>query len=118
MEIGPGSEAIITLRNNTLRGGEIVKVTSDSLELMSAGQLLSIARSDIALVKVQGTSGTLAGGVIGFLVSGVVLTLVATGGEDIPPEGWILGIALLGIPGGLIGALIGSQTGGNEEIVP
>jgi len=118
MEIGPGSEAIITLRDNTLRGGEIIKVTSDSLDLISAGQFFSIARTDIALVEVQGTSGTLAGGLIGFLVGGIALTAILFGDEEVPVEGWILGTALLGIPTGLVGALIGSQTGGDEKIVP
>jgi hypothetical protein len=115
---GAGNDALITLTDGSLRGGTIVQVTQDSLTINSANQNFTIARSDIAVVEIEGSSGALAGGIIGFLVSGVVLTLVASGGEEIPAEGWVLGISLLGIPGGLLGALIGSQVGGDEVIVP
>ena len=115
---GSGSDALITLNDGSLRGGTIVQVTQDSLTINSANKNFTIARSDIAVVEIKGSSGALAGGIIGFLLSGVVLTLVASGGEEIPAEGWVLGISLLGIPGGLLGALIGSQVGGDEVIVP
>jgi hypothetical protein len=119
MEIGPGSDAFLTLTDGTLRGGQIVEVHSDKLIMMVAGQDVSIARSDIALVKIKGSSGTLAGGLIGFAVSGVTLTAIICGeANGCSGEGWVLGIALLGIPGGLLGALIGSQIGGDEEIIP
>lgn len=118
VQIGPGSDALVTLRDGTLRGGKIVTVTSDSLGLITSGQVVSIARSEIALVQVKGSSGALAGGLIGYIVGGLTLTAIVSGGEDIPPEGWILGTAILGIPTGLIGVLIGSQSGGDEEIVP
>ena len=118
MQIGPGSDALVTLRDGTLRGGQIVTVTSDSLGLTTAGQVVSLARSEIALVEVKGSSGALAGGLIGFLVTGVGLTAILCEEGDCPGEAWILGIALLGIPGGLLGALIGSQTGGDIQIVP
>lgn len=116
MEIGPGSDAFLTLTDGTLRGGQIVEVRSDELILKVAGKDVTVARSDIALVKVIGSSSTLAGGVIGFLVSGITLTAIIC--DDCPAEGWVLGIALLGIPGGLLGALIGSQIGGDVEIIP
>lgn len=118
MQIGPGSDAMVTLRDGTLRGGKIITVTTDSLGLRTAGQVVTLARSEIALVEVKGSSGALAGGLIGFLVGGVALTAILSAGEDIPVQGWILGTALLGIPTGLIGVLIGSQTGGDVEIVP
>jgi len=118
MQIGPGSDAIVTLRDGTLRGGLIITVTTDSLGLKTAGQIVTLARSEIALVEVKGSSGALAGGLIGFLVGGVALTAILSGGEDISPQGWILGTALLGIPTGLLGVLIGSQTGGDVEIIP
>jgi len=116
MEIGPGSDALITLKDGTLRSGQIVKVLSDELILRVAGQDNTVVRSDIVLVKIQGSSGTLAGAVIGYLAGGVILTAALC--EDCPSEAWILGIALLGIPGGLLGALIGSGVGGDEEIIP
>ncbi len=118
MQNGPGSDAIVTLRDGTLRGGIIITVTADSLGLKTAGQVVTLARSEIALVEVKGTSGALAGGLIGYLVGGIALTAILFGDEDVPIEGWILGTALLGIPTGLIGVLIGSQTGGDVEIVP
>ena len=118
MQIGQGSDAIVTLRDGTLRGGLIVTVTTDSLGLKTAGMVVTLARSEIALVEVKGSSGALAGGLIGFLVGGVALTAILAGGNDISPQGWILGTALLGIPTGLLGVLIGSQTGGDVEIIP
>jgi len=118
MQIGPGSDAVVTLRDGTLRGGKIITVTTDSLGLKTSGQLVTLARSEIALIEVKGTSGALAGGLIGYLVGGIALTAIVFGGEDIPAEGWVLGVALLGIPTGLLGVLIGSQTGGDVEIVP
>jgi hypothetical protein len=118
MQIGPGSDALVTLRDGTLRGGQIFKVTSDSLGLITAGHVVSIARSEIALVELKGSSGALAGGLIGFLVTGVGLTAILCQEGDCPGEAWLLGISLLGIPGGLVGALIGSQTGGDIQIVP
>ncbi len=116
MEIGPGSDALLTLTDGTLRSGLIVKVHSDELILKTAGQMVTIARSDIVLVEVKGSSGALAGGVVGFLVSGIGLTAIIC--EDCPGEAWAIGIALLGVPGGLLGALIGSQIGGDVEIIP
>ena len=116
IQIGPGYDVIVTLRDGNLRGGQIFTVDQDTLVLHSAGQKITIPRSDIALVKVKRSTGAVTGGVIGFLVTGVGLT--ATFCEDCPPEGWLLGVSLLGIPGGLLGALIGSSTGGDVEIVP
>jgi hypothetical protein len=118
LQIGPGSDAVVTLRDGTLRGGKIITVTADSLGLKTSGQLVTLARSEIALVEVKGTSGALVGGLIGYLVGGIALSAILFGDEDVPVEGWILGTALLGIPTGLIGVLIGSQTGGDVEIVP
>jgi hypothetical protein len=116
MEIGPGSDALITLTDGTLRSGQIIKVLPDELILRVAGQDKTVARSDIVLVKVMGSSGLLAGAVIGYLASGVIITAALC--DDCPGEAWLLGIALLGIPGGLVGALIGSGIGGDEEIIP
>ena len=118
IQIGPGSDALVTLRDGTLRGGKIVSVKADSLGLITAGQVVSIARSEIALVEVKRSSGALAGGLIGFLITGVGITAYLCREGDCPGEAWLLGIAILGIPGGLLGALIGSQTGGDVQIVP
>ena len=118
IEIGPGSDAIITFLDGSLRGGTIVQVSSDTIILNTAGNNLTILRSEIVSVEIKGSSGALAGGLVGFLISGVGLTAMLCAGEDCPPEGWLLGISLLGLPGGLLGALIGSQIGGDEIIVP
>jgi len=117
MSIGPGSDALVTMSDGTLKGGQIITVTLDSLFMKTAGKEISIARSEIALVEIKGSSGALAGGIIGFLISGVGLTAIISQGQA-TPEGWLVGISLLGIPGGLLGALIGSSTGGDVEIVP
>ena len=118
IQIGPGRDAILTLTDGTLRGGQIVKVHSDGLILQVAGQDVAVDRSDIAAVKVKRSSGTLTGGVVGFLASGITLTAIICDGNNCSGEAWALGIALLGVPGGLLGVLIGSQIGGDVEIVP
>ena len=46
----------------------------------------------------------------------LIVWYLGCGGEEIPAEAWLLGVSLFGIPGGLLGALIGSQTGGDEII--
>lgn len=116
MQIGPGNDAIVTLTDGTLQGGHIVEVRFDELLMLIAGKDKRIARSDIAMLTVKRSSYALAGGLIGFLISGIGLTAIVC--DDCSTDSWIVGIALLGIPGGLIGALIGSQTGGDEEIIP
>ena len=56
---------------------------------------------------------------IGALVSGLTLTTVAcSDGEGCDGQTWVLLVPILGIPGGLLGALIGSQAGGPVEIIP
>ena len=50
MKNGPGSDALVTLRDGTLRGGQIVTVTSDSLVLKTAGQVAQIDSNGQAAV--------------------------------------------------------------------
>ncbi len=117
--VGPGRDAIVTLTDGTLRGGQIVDVESGALRLLVGGNVVTITRSDIASVRVKRKRGTLIGGVVGFLISGVTLTAIACAeGGGCSGAGIIVGGTILGIPGLLLGALIGSQVGGDLEIVP
>jgi hypothetical protein len=119
-EVGPGKDALVTYRDGTLRGGVVQSVEGNELVMASGGEMVRIARTDIATVQIRRKKGTLAGGLIGFAVTGVGLTSIVclTDDSDCDWRSWTFGIALLGIPGGLLGALIGSQTGGDIEIVP
>jgi hypothetical protein len=119
-EVGPGKDAVVTYRDGTLRGGVVQSVEGNELVMASGGEMVRIARSDIATVQIRRKKGTLAGGLIGFAVTGIGLTTIicAENDADCDWQVWVFGITLLGIPGGLLGALIGSQTGGDIEIVP
>ena len=118
-DIGLGRDAIVTLTDGTLRGGQIVEVQSGALRLLVGGNVMTITRSDIASVEVKRKRGTLIGGVAGYLISAVTLTaLVCAEAGECSVTIAIVGGAVLGIPGLLLGALIGSQVGGDVEIVP
>ena len=117
--IGPGRDAIVTLIDGTLRGGQIVEIQSQALRLLVGGNVMTIARSDIASVRVKRKRGTLIGGLAGYLISAVALTaIICAEAGDCNSTAIIVGGAFLGLPGGLLGALIGSQVGGDVEIVP
>ncbi len=117
--VGPGRDAIVTLTDGTLRGGRIVDVESGALRLLVGGNVVTITRSDIASVRVKRKRGTLIGGVAGYLISAVTRTaIICADAGDCTATAVIVGGAVLGIPGGLLGALIGSQVGGDLEIVP
>jgi hypothetical protein len=117
---GPGRDALVTFRDGSLRGGVIQSVDGNELVMSSGGEAVRLARADIATVQIRRKKGTLAGGLIGFGVTGVGLTSVLCLSDDADCDwrSWTFGITLLGIPGGLLGALIGSQVGGDIEIVP
>ncbi|MBN2029162.1 hypothetical protein JW824_02860 [bacterium] len=120
MKIGPGNNAILTLTDGTMRGGQIVEVHPDELLMLVAGEDMTFARSDIAVLTVKRRRNTMEGGLIGFLATGFGITAILCSGEDAdcPYQAWLIAVPLLGIPGGLLGALIGSQTGGDVEIIP
>jgi len=115
--VGPGHQAVVSLSDGTLRGGKIVEVLPSALRLESSGQVLEIPRADMVTVRVQRKSNTMAGGLIGFVVSGLGWTVYACSDDDCGFAGALAVFTLLGAPGGLIGALIGSQTGGDVEFI-
>ncbi len=119
IDIGPGRDAIVTLTDGTLRGGQIVEVQSEALRLLVGANAITIARTDIASVRVKRKRGTLIGGLIGYVGSGALLIgIICAEADGCSAAGVIVGFAILGVPGGLVGALIGSQMGGDVEIVP
>jgi len=117
-EVGPGQQAVVSLSDGSLKGGKILEVLPSALRMESNGQAFEIPRSDMVTVRVQRKSYTLAGGVIGFVVSGLGWTAYACSGDgDCGFAGALLVFTLLGAPGGLVGALIGSQAGGDVEFI-
>jgi len=107
----------VSLSDGTLKGGRIVEVLPDALRMETAGQVVEIPRSDMVVVRVQRQSYTLAGGVVGFLVSGLGWTVYLCHDDGCGIAGALLAFTLLGAPGGLVGALIGSQAGGDVEFI-
>lgn len=117
-EIGPGHAAVVTLRDGTLRGGWITGVDAAHLELQSAGQPIELSPSDIAVVRVQRTDRTLLYTVLGYLATATIGAVVVYNDDNHEPRDLIIVGAVAGIPGGLLGALIGDRTSGDVEIVP
>lgn len=117
-EVGPGQQAVVSLADGTIRGGRILEVLPGALRMESGGQVFEIPRSDMVVVRVQRKNYTVAGGVVGFLVSGLGwMAYLCGGGDDCGAAGALLVFTLLGAPGGLVGALIGSQAGGDVEFI-
>ncbi|MGW8265972.1 MAG: hypothetical protein ACWGSQ_06360 [Longimicrobiales bacterium] len=116
-EVGTGRQAVVSLSDGTLKGGRIVEVLPNALRMESAGQAFEIPRPDMVTVRVQRKSYTMAGGVVGFLVSGLGWMAYACHDDDCGVAGALLVFTLLGAPGGLVGALIGSQAGGDVEFI-
>lgn len=116
-EVGTGRQAVVSLSDGTLKGGRIVEVLPNALRMETAGQVVEVPRSDMVVVRVQRKSYTLAGGVVGFLVSGLGWMAYACHDDDCGAAGALLVFTLLGAPGGLVGALIGSQVGGDVEFI-
>ncbi len=108
--------ALVTLNSSHLRSGKIIKVYPDTLLLLSHNQPLKIAADDIAMITVKRPSRTLEGTFIGFMASGLILTSILC--AECKDEGYLLVFSLMGLPGGLFGGIIGSQTGGDIEIIP
>jgi hypothetical protein len=101
------------------RGGRIIDVQTESLSLLTGADTIVVARSEIASVKVKRGRGTVWGGLVGSEISGAAVTASACADEDIDCDGnVVLWFAIGSVPGLLLGALIGSQVGGDVEIVP
>jgi hypothetical protein len=129
-DIGPGHGAVVTMRDGTLRGGWITGVDGGTINLQTAGETLPLAARDIATVRVQRSDRTLLYSVLGYLLTATAATLVVYNAEvrhrdsteddalDHDSRDLIVVGAVGGIPGALLGALIGQRTSGDVDIVP
>ena len=115
---GPGHAAVVTMSDGTLRGGWIKGVDDTQLHLQKQGAEGSLALSDITLVHIKRSDRTLLYTALGDLDTATAATLIANGDgeDDFKDQVIIFGVG--GIPGGLLGALIGHWTSGDIEIVP
>ena len=115
---GPGHAALVTMNDGTLRGGWIKGVDDSQLHLQKPGGDVSLALSDVTLVQIKRSDRTLLYTALGYLVTATVATVIAhsDGEHDFKDQVIIFGVG--GIPGGVLGALIGHWTSGDIEIVP
>lgn len=117
-EHAPNHTAIVYMNDGTLRGGWVNSVDDTHMHMLKQGQPVDLAIAEIATVRVQRPSHTFLYGVLGYAVTGTVAMLIAKndGEDDFRDLAVVFGVS--GIPGGLIGALIGKGTTGDMEIVP
>ena len=115
---GPGHAAVVTMSDGTLRGGWIKGVDDSQLHLQKQGGDVSLPLSDVTLVQIKRSDRTLLYTALGYLVTATVATVIAhsDGEHDFKDQVIIFGVG--GIPGGVLGALIGHWTSGDIEIVP
>lgn len=114
----PGHSALVTMNDGTLRGGWVASVNDSHLNLEKQGENVSLALSDVALVRVQRSDRTLLYGTIGYFVTGTVATIIAHHKGDHEFKDLVIVGSVGGLPGGILGALIGSRCSGDVEIVP
>lgn len=117
-EKGPGHDALVTLRDGTMRGGWITQVDADKLHLQTAGAPLALASAAIASVRVKRSDRTLLYSFIGYVVTGAVSAIVVYNDDDHAKKDMVVTFGVGGIPGALLGALIGRRTSGDIEIIP
>jgi len=114
----PGHSAVVTMNDGTLRGGWVTSVDDAHINLEKQGEKASLALSDVVTVRVQRPDHTLLYGMIGYLVTGTVATIIAYNDGDHEFKDLVIVGGVGGIPGGILGALMGSRYGGDMEIIP
>ena len=117
-KVGPGRTALVSLNDGTLRSGWIAGVSDDHLQLQGTGKTIDLAASDIASVRVKRSDRTLIYGVLGYLITATVASVVVYNDDDHEAKDLIVVFGVGGIPGGLLGAAIGHRTSGDVEIIP
>ena len=78
----PGHSAVVTMNDGTLRGGWVTTVDDAHLNMEKQGEKTSLALSDVVSVRVQRPDHTLLYGMIGYLVTGTVATIIAYNDGD------------------------------------
>jgi len=116
--LAPTHSVVVTMSDGTLRGGWVTAVDDTHLHMQKSGEEVSLAISDITTVRVQRSDQTLMYAMLGYIVTGATVIVIAHHkGEHEFKDLVIIG-SVGGIPGGLLGALIGSRTSGDVEIIP
>lgn len=116
--MAPGRSAVVTMNDGTLRGGWVTSVDDSQLHMEKQGEKVALAISDIATVRVQRSDRTLLYGMIGYLVTGTAAVLIAHNDGDHEFKDLVIVGSVGGIPGGILGALIGSRSSGDVEVIP
>jgi hypothetical protein len=114
----PGNSALVTMNDGTLRGGWVASVNDSHLNLEKQGVSTALALSDIAMVRVQRQDRTLLYGMFGYLVTGTAATIIAYHNGEHDFASLVIVGSVGGIPGGILGALMGSHYSGDIEIIP
>jgi hypothetical protein len=119
-----GAEIVVQKIDGHQIHGELIAVKKTSLVLLDAKSSFDVTVNvnDIKLVHVIKGPKTGIGAISGFLVGGVVGVTATGKGKDCgqcpnAARRNIIGGALVGGIGALIGALIGSSAGGNDIII-
>jgi len=119
-----GAEIVVQKNDGHQIHGELIAVKRTSLLLLEAESMIdvSVDVKEIELVHVLKGPKTGFGAISGFLVGGIVGVTATGKGNDCgkcpsSTSRKITGGALVGGLGALIGALIGSSSGGNEIII-
>jgi hypothetical protein len=115
--MAPGHSVVATMSDGTLRGGWVTSVDDTHLNLEKQGEKVALSISDVATVRVQRSDLTLLYGMVGYLVTGIAATIIAYQDDHEFKDLVIVG-SIGGIPGGILGALMGSRYSGDVEIVP
>jgi len=118
-----GAELIIEKKDGWYERGELITVKQDSLLLLnSAGADVSIDIGNIKTITIAKKSKTVLGAGIGFLVGAAIGISALANENSKPKQGWVslefpsIYGAVLGVPGALVGALIGLAVSSDETI--
>jgi len=114
-----GAELVVTKLDGQQIKGELIAVKQNSLLLLSPeGADVSVDIKDINIIKIEKKSKVAKGAGIGFLVGALPGALLGSlsGDPDVEVLGALLGVAILGGVGSLMGALIGAASSQYKKI--
>jgi len=119
-----GAEIVVQKNDGTQLHGELIAVKKNSLLLLDSefGMDVSAPIEDIEIIHILKGPKTGLGAISGFLIGGVVGAAAVNKSKDCnqcpsSAQRHVIGGALVGGLGALVGALIGSSAGENEIIL-
>ncbi len=119
-----GAEIVVQKKDGTQLHGELIAVKKNALLLLDSefGMDVSAPIEDIEIIHILKGPKTGLGAISGFLIGGVVGAAAVNKSKDCnqcpsSAQRHVIGGALVGGLGALVGALIGSSAGGNEIII-